>query len=541
MDLALVRLSGAAKKMLEETLRRKVGLSSVPMLTMANSDLVSMPAHYDPLSSGANVIAVGFPLGSEFETSTVGQVEGLKRVHMGASSLYIAHTASIQQGNSGGPLCFKGSQVVGINSMKATGSCVDGLAMAIPSKRILSYLPHLLDERQYQLSAALVGLASHLGVQGVESRLLDAVAKQGVVLGNPQEMATAYREAVKGCPRESDGARFPTLSSFMRGHAHKKGFHALFSKVSLLLHSGEGAKLKALASGKGFDSKLCGHCVSAGASENMFCVSAAPSNIVHSPNLGFDYKASSKLTRAALGVPQLEGGVVVSKVLPYGSLSTHLMAYDVISAVHTQDGYMKLDSTGEHFRGAWGLSLGLADLVDRAPLGTEIAFDVHRNGVPMRVSFTHAPLTANQRPAIRQLDASEAHLDAAVQVAGVTFKVLRMSDLANPRMRASPAAQYAAPLNRHLEKIVVAQVHPASAAFHNYSLMAGQIVSHVGQQPLLTGTSGVWRDFVEKLSGSAGRGGLALLGTECGGIDTVPVSETEANQLLQYLQASGAP
>ena len=82
VDLAVVRLSGAAKTYLENKLREKTGLTSVPLLPMMDSDKAVMPSQYDPLAADANVMAIGHPLGSEFQTQTVGQVEGLKRVNM---------------------------------------------------------------------------------------------------------------------------------------------------------------------------------------------------------------------------------------------------------------------------------------------------------------------------------------------------------------------------------------------------------------------------------------------------------------------------
>lgn len=549
VDLAVVRLSGSAKELLESKLREKTGLTRVPMLQMKDSDDVVMPAKYDPMSPNASVLAVGHPLGSEFQTQTKGVCEGFKRVDgMGASNLYIAHTATIQPGNSGGPLLHKNGLVVGINSMKATGQATDNLNMAIPSRRIMSYLPHMLDERQHELSAAVVQLANIASVQGMETRLLDAVAQQSAVLGDARAMQNAYAAAMScggndcSAAHNTDAKMYPTLTSFIRGFSHKPGFHKLFSKVSELLHNGDAEKLHRLACAPGgFDAKLCGHCKKRALTDDqdLYCVSAVPSKLVHSPTLGFDYKASSRLTRQALGVSHLNGGVVVSEVLPYGALSSRLMKYDVISEVHTQDGAMKLDGQGEHYRGDWGLSLGLADLVDRAPLSTKVAFKVHRDGNEFMMDFVHSPLTADQRPAVRCLDASEAHMNAAVTVAGVTFKVLRMSDLADPRIAQSGAAQYAAPLKRHMEKVIVAQVDPGSAVFHDYSLMPGQVVSHVDQRAIKTGaTGGAWRDFISKLSGNEGRGGLAMLSTEQGGIDTLPVSQPEAAQLLRYLQSS---
>ena len=112
-----------------------------------------------------------------------------------------------------------------------------------------------------------------------------------------------------------------------------------------------------------------------------------------------------------------------------------------------------------------------------------------------------------------------------------------MSDLADPRIAAT-AAKYGQPDKRHMEKVIIASVDPASAAFHNYSLMPGQVVSHVNQSAVSGGAGGgAWRDFVEKLTGDAGRGGLAMLSTECGRGYSARV-EQEAAQLLQYLRSA---
>lgn len=545
VDLAVVRLSGAAKTFLEEKLKEKTGLTSVPLLPMLDSDRAVMPKQYNPMASDANVVSVGHPLGSEFQTQTVGRVEGFKRVNMGASNLYIAHTSTIQPGNSGGPLLYK-DRVVGINSLKATGATTDNLNMAIPSRRILSYLPHILEEKQQQMSMSIANLAAHLNSQAAQEHLLTSLSKQSAVIGDARSMATAYAEAMS-CEEHScggvvhcDAKRYPTLRSFVRNYSHRPGFHSLFAKVADTLHNGDYAKLRRMATGKGFDAHLCSHCERSAVAgkEHLYCVSAAPGKVVHSPLLGFDYKATSPLTRSALGASDVEGGVVVSEVLPYGTLSKVLKPYDIITSVHTQDGSMALDEQGEHYKKEWGLSLGLADLVDRAPLGSKVTMNLVRDGDAHAVSFVHAPLSTSERPAVRHLDASEAHLNAAVQVGGVSFKVLRMSDLADPRI-AAMAAKYGQPDKRHMEKVIVAAVDPASAAFHNYSLMPGQVVSHVNRCSVSRGAGGgAWRDFVQKLTGDSGRGGLAMLTTECGGVDTLAVSEEESLQLLNYLQSS---
>lgn len=556
-DLAVVKLSGEAKSFLESKLREKTGIRAIPSLSMIDSDL-TMPAKYDAASPDAAVVAIGYPLGSEFQSVTTGVIEGLKRIPDHSESLFLAGTYTIQPGNSGGPLLYKNG-VVGINSMKATGASTDNLNMSIASNTVKSYLPHLLDESQLALTKKVVQLANHLNAQGVEVALLEAMMKEDAVIGNPANMKMAYASAMNS-EKICCGATIPdahkTLRSVIMRYANEPGFHKLFSTVTNHIHTGNLVALRNLASAKNMSSLLCEHCVTTSArcndcggkkrtrktqcvntacgTSNLYetCRSAAPAKVIHSPTLGFEYRPASSLTAKALNAPT-SGGVVVSSVLKYGP-TKDLQKYDVISAVKTaSDGLMQLDENGEHYNASWGLSLGLSDLVERAPLGTEVAFQLHRGGESMVLKYTKNPLSDADRPAVRALDASEAHLNAAVTVGGVTFKVLRMNDLMDPRLAASPAAQYAAPTKRHLEKVIVADVSPASAAFHHYSLMPGMVMNEINKEAVAE--TGSWISFCEKLADAPLHGGVALLGTECGGVDTIRVSQEEAASLHQYL------
>lgn len=442
--------------------------------------------------------------------------------------------------------------------MKATSENVDNLNMSICSNTVKSYMSSLLDETQLALSKKVVALANHLNAQGVEVALLEAMMKEQAVIGEPANMEAAYNAAMD-CGASCCAANIPdkhkTLKGVIQRYANEPGFHKLFSALSYHIHTGNAEALRGMVARENMSSMLCGHCVqvsehcnscggkkkkrtnqcvntSCGTNMYEICRSVAPAKVVHSPTLGFEYKPASSLTAQALNAPS-GGGVVLSSVLGYGP-AKDLQKYDVITAVKTvSDGLMKLDENGEYFNAAWGLSLGLSDLVERAPLGTEVAFQVHRGGKSMVLKYTKNPPTDSDRPAVRALDASEAHLNAAITVGGVTFKVLRMNDLMDPRLAASPAAQYASPLKRHLEKVIVADVSPASAAFHHYSLMPGMVLQEVNQEGIESGKS--WVSFCEKLAGAPLKGGVALLSTECGGVDTIRVSQQEADSLHQYL------
>ncbi len=559
VDLAIVKLTGEPKKYLDALVHKRTGVRVIPGLKMMDSDAI-MPTRYDPKSQ--SVTSVGYPLGCEMLNRTVGAVQAWKRVPgSGACSLYIAHTATIQPGNSGGPLTMidpeGNTRVLAINSMKATGATTDNLNMAIPSARLMSHFSELLDgERKLSLTAAMVNLANHLHSQGTELKFLETSAKSPVVLGHPRAMEEAYAQAMAMEPartpnrRMTDARRFPTLTSFVRGWSHRPGFHRLFAKVATLLHEGKLDKVHSLATSRnGFAAKLCDHCKQAAATAETaetaavesgrsfsYCVSAVPSKVVHSPRMTWDYKATSALSRKALGVASA-GGVVVSEVLPYSRLASKLQPYDVISHVRTErDGLLELDEQGEAYQAKWGLSLGLSDILDRAPLHTAVAMQVHRGDQKFVLQFEHTPLQLQERPPIRLLDQSEAALNASITVGGVTFKQLRLSDFADPAIASGAAAVYQNPQKQHENVIVVTAVDPRCQAFHQFSLMPGQIVEEVHRQPL-TVASTAWTDFLEHLADTPkNHQGVCLLKTKGGGMDALPVSTGEAQQLLAYLQ-----
>lgn len=88
----------------------------------------------EDLIIGEQVIAIGNPLAIEFHgTVTAGYISGLDRKLTGAGGVemsLIQTDASINQGNSGGPLLNAQGEVIGINTMKI--STAEGLGFSIP-------------------------------------------------------------------------------------------------------------------------------------------------------------------------------------------------------------------------------------------------------------------------------------------------------------------------------------------------------------------------------------------------------------------------
>jgi S1-C subfamily serine protease len=83
---------------------------------------------------GDIVLACGHPRGYSFYGSlTLGVVSGVDRdVEGDGQVLYIQHDASINSGNSGGPLYNLQGEVIGINVSKFASTDIEGMGFAIP-------------------------------------------------------------------------------------------------------------------------------------------------------------------------------------------------------------------------------------------------------------------------------------------------------------------------------------------------------------------------------------------------------------------------
>ena len=133
---------------------------SLPYLSIGNSD---------ELGVGQDVMAVGTPLSLTLtHTFTKGIVSAVNRTLKvdGASGEgymqnLIQHDASLNPGNSGGPLINSKGEVVGINTLKISGG--EGIGFAIPSKSFESLLNSYVENINYKIP--------YLGVYGYDSEI----------------------------------------------------------------------------------------------------------------------------------------------------------------------------------------------------------------------------------------------------------------------------------------------------------------------------------------------------------------------------------
>ena len=127
--------------------------SDIAVIKIDASDLAAAEfASSSTLSVGDSVAAIGNPLSPDLRlTMTRGIVSALNREmsYNGATMSLIQTDASINEGNSGGPLFNSRGQVIGITNMKMIstfGSGVEGLGFAIPSDTVESIVKSLVED-----------------------------------------------------------------------------------------------------------------------------------------------------------------------------------------------------------------------------------------------------------------------------------------------------------------------------------------------------------------------------------------------------------
>lgn len=161
----------------------KVDITNLPVAELGDSD---------SLEVGEIAIAIGNPLGLEFQrTVTSGIVSGLNRsIQVDRSNVIddlIQTDASINSGNSGGPLLNKNGEVIGINTAKI--QTAEGLGFAIPINSAKAIIEEVIDKGTYETVALGVSV---LDIEEYQARLgIDLGIKDGVIVLNVSENSAA--------------------------------------------------------------------------------------------------------------------------------------------------------------------------------------------------------------------------------------------------------------------------------------------------------------------------------------------------------------
>lgn len=118
----------------------KVEASDLPVAELGDSD---------QLMVGEPAIAIGNPLGMEFQGSvTAGVISALNRsIDIGERRFKLIQTdAAINPGNSGGALVNADGLIIGINSAKIAANGVEGIGLAIPSNIVRPIVESIIEK-----------------------------------------------------------------------------------------------------------------------------------------------------------------------------------------------------------------------------------------------------------------------------------------------------------------------------------------------------------------------------------------------------------
>ena len=166
----------------------KINANNLSPLPIGDSDNVVV---------GEEVIAIGNPIGVEFQRSaTKGIVSGINRtlkVEDDISSVIMENLiqtdASINTGNSGGPLINSKGEVIGINTVKITSA--EGIGFAVPINVVRPIIKKLSEDDNF--SEAYLGLYAYdseiLPYVGSKSSDIPGIYVASIVNGSPADKA----------------------------------------------------------------------------------------------------------------------------------------------------------------------------------------------------------------------------------------------------------------------------------------------------------------------------------------------------------------
>lgn len=162
----------------------RVNMTNLPVAELGDSD---------GLEVGELAIAIGNPLGLEFQrTVTSGIISGLNRsIQIEQSNLIedlIQTDASINSGNSGGPLLNKNGQVIGINTAKI--QTAEGLGFAIPINSAKVIIEEVINEGTFetvQLGVTVMDLDEYEARLGIDLDIEGGVVVLKVQANSPAD------------------------------------------------------------------------------------------------------------------------------------------------------------------------------------------------------------------------------------------------------------------------------------------------------------------------------------------------------------------
>lgn len=148
----------------------------------------------DSVRVGEFAMAVGCPLGLN-TTATSGIISAVNRTVTtsdGGKYIAIQTDAAINSGNSGGALVNSKGEVIGVNTLKLSGTGVEGIGFAIPINSTTEIISQLIEEGKV--------LRPYIGIEGMQ--IDESLAKQyklvqGVYIRKVEDFTAAQKAGLR--------------------------------------------------------------------------------------------------------------------------------------------------------------------------------------------------------------------------------------------------------------------------------------------------------------------------------------------------------
>lgn len=159
------------------------------------------------LKVGQRAIAIGNPFGEFGQTLTTGVVSALNRslqTNDNETEIngVIQTDASINRGNSGGPLLDSSGRVIGINTaIFSPSGTSSGIGFAVPIETLVKVLPDILRFGQYRSPS--LGIRAAYIINPEASRLLDLSVERGLLINRLDQNSPLISQGVRAAQQEA--------------------------------------------------------------------------------------------------------------------------------------------------------------------------------------------------------------------------------------------------------------------------------------------------------------------------------------------------
>lgn len=193
-------------------------------------------ADSDEAVVGEFVMAVGSPLGLD-TTVTQGIISAVNREveSDGNKFICIQTDAAINSGNSGGALVNSDGKVIGINTLKLSGTGVEGIGFAIPINSTLDIIDQLIEHNKV--------LRPYIGITGID--LDEATAKKyslvvGVYVKSVENFSAAEKAGLQAGDViiKADGKEIKTMDELNE----IKNSHQIGDELTLVINRSNNEK-----------------------------------------------------------------------------------------------------------------------------------------------------------------------------------------------------------------------------------------------------------------------------------------------------------